>query len=98
MFLANHSGPLRMRSARMSERPFLGMRVWAETRFGKPAERITTSDVERVLPRRDDLPEPPFEDPLGGRVRFRLKRWPTVEEAQELGRRAQHFLDNTPRT
>jgi hypothetical protein len=80
----------------MPDRLFLGMRAWAEARFGKPADRITISDVERVLPRRDDLAEPPLEDSRGGRVRFRLRPWPTEAEADDLRRRAKHFIDDTP--
>ena len=74
------------------------MKIWAEARFGKAADRITIADVERELPRRDDLPEPPFEDRLGGRIRFRLRPWPTDDEAEELRHRAQHFIDTTPKS
>lgn len=81
-----------------ADRPFLGMRAWAEARFHKPADAITIADVEAVLPRRDDLPDPnpPLEDPLGGRVRYRLKPWPTAQEEKDLVRHARHFIDETP--
>ena len=80
----------------MYERPFMGMRAWAEARVGKTADRITIADVERTIPRRSDLPEPPFEDSLGGRVRFALRVWPSDEEATKLRLRAQHFREQTP--
>jgi hypothetical protein len=80
----------------MPERRFLGMRAWAQERFGKSPDAITLTDIERILPRRDDLQEPPFEDRLGGRVRYRLRPWPSDDEAADLRRRAQHFVDESP--
>lgn len=80
----------------MTELRFLGMRAWAELKFKKAAEDVTIADVEKVLPRRDDLREAPFEDRLGGRVRFRLRPWPTEDRAAELARRAEHFRRTTP--
>jgi hypothetical protein len=81
----------------MASRRYLGMRAWAEARFGKPASEITISDIEASLPRRTDLAEPPTRDRLGGRVRFRLRSWPTNEEADDLRKRAKHFVDETRR-
>lgn len=80
------------------ERPFLGMRAWAEARFQKPADEVTIADVEAVLPRNDGLPdpEPSFEDPKGGRVRYQLKPWPSPEDEQDLVQHAQHFIESTP--
>lgn len=82
---------------RTTHRPFLGMREWAEARFGKPADEITIADVERELPQRRDLPdpEPSIEDPLGGRVRHGLRPWPSEVEADNLIRRARHFEEHT---
>lgn len=79
-------------------RPFLGMRAWAEARFHKPADEVTIADVEAVLPRNDELPdpEPSFEDPKGGRVRYQLKPWPSPEDEQDLVHHAEHFIESTP--
>lgn len=71
------------------------LQAWAEARFGKPADEITTADIEQQAPR-EDRPDPPFEGMLGGRVRYRLRPWPTKDEATELRERAKHFLDKTP--
>jgi hypothetical protein len=80
----------------MTDKRRLGMRDWVENRFGKSADEVTISDVERELPRRDDLPDAPFDDRLGGRVRFRLRSWPSDEEAADLKARAEHFRAATP--
>jgi hypothetical protein len=77
---------------------FLGMKEWTEARFEKPISQITISDVESVLPRNENLPdpEPAFEDPKGGRIRYQLKPWPAPSDEAELIYRAQQFEESTP--
>lgn len=84
------SPSLLFKDASMAER-FLGLRAWAEQRFGKPADQVTIADVEQQMPHRTDLQDPPFTDSLGGRVRFHLESWPSQDEAQDLARRAERF-------
>jgi hypothetical protein len=80
-----------------SKPKFLSLTSWAERRLGKPQRDITISDVQRALPARPDLPDPPFTGPKGGRVRFRLRAWPSPERAAELRARAKKFRASFPK-
>jgi hypothetical protein len=81
----------------MTERDHRTMEQWEQDHLGKPASQLTPREVDELLPRRRDLSRPPFLSRLGGRIRRRLRPWPNEQRAQELHRRAEHFLATTPK-
>lgn len=83
-------------SGSVTERDSKTMGQWEEERLGARARDLTTRELDEVLPRRTDLQPPPFLSRLGGRVRRRLRPWPTDSRAAELSRRAEHFRAGTP--
>jgi hypothetical protein len=74
----------------------LTMEEWEKERLGGPASELTPRELEKLLPRRDDLSPPPFRSRLGGRIRRRLRPWPSARRAEDLQRRAERFLAQTP--